>query len=109
MITHCTECQHEAQCVKNNEPCSWCNAPMKAIGDDYMSNSDGSLSTDEPLGGTMSIIESETDTQDDTEEAEDSMDLEQLSQLEQILLRETSIIDPDDVDLLMSVIIKEMT
>lgn len=47
MIVHCVECHHEAQCVTNDEPCAWCYAPMRAIGDDYMSASDGSLSTDE--------------------------------------------------------------
>lgn len=37
------------------------------------------------------------------------MTLEQLEQLQQILLRESSIITPDDVHLLMAVIVKEMT
>jgi hypothetical protein len=47
MTVHCTECHREAQTVKNNKPCAWCNAPMKAIGDCWMSKSDGSLSNEE--------------------------------------------------------------
>lgn len=51
MITHCEGCHHEGQAVKNNEPCPWCNAPMRAIGDCWMSKSDGSLSTEEKDDG----------------------------------------------------------
>ena len=47
MVVHCTECHHETAVLKNDQPCAWCEAPMKAIGDCYMSESDGSLSTDE--------------------------------------------------------------
>lgn len=49
MVVQCTNppCSHERQTVKNNEPCAWCLSPMKAIGDDYMSNNDESLSTEE--------------------------------------------------------------
>ena len=47
MVVHCTECHHETAVLKNDRPCAWCEAPMKAIGDCYMSESDGSLSTDE--------------------------------------------------------------
>jgi hypothetical protein len=53
MTVHCTNthCDHETQCMKNDEPCAWCNAPMKAIGDCWMSDSDGSLSTEEIQDG----------------------------------------------------------
>jgi Zn finger protein HypA/HybF involved in hydrogenase expression len=47
MIVKCTKCDHETQLVKNNTGCDWCYAPMIAIGDCWMSKSDGSLSTDE--------------------------------------------------------------
>lgn len=47
MIIKCTECQHEAQTIKNDMACGWCLAPMKAIGDCWMSTNDSSLSTDE--------------------------------------------------------------
>ena len=47
MVVHCTGCHYETATVKNNEPCAWCKAPMRAIGDCYMSIGDGSLSTDE--------------------------------------------------------------
>ncbi len=47
MVVHCTECHHETAVLKNDEACAWCLAPMKAIGDCYMSKGDGSLSTDE--------------------------------------------------------------
>lgn len=47
MIVKCTRCTHEVQTLKNNMACSWCLGPMKAIGDCWMSTSDGSLSTDE--------------------------------------------------------------
>ena len=47
MVVHCTVCHHETAELKNNKPCAWCNAPMKAIGGCYMSESDDSLSTDE--------------------------------------------------------------
>lgn len=49
VIVKCTECQHEAQTIKNDMECGWCLAPMKAIGDCWMSVSDGSLSTDERI------------------------------------------------------------
>jgi hypothetical protein len=53
VTVHCTNthCDHETQCMKNNEPCAWCNAPMRAIGDCWMSDSDGSLSTEEKEHG----------------------------------------------------------
>ena len=57
MIVHCTVCHHETAVLKNNKPCAWCNAPMKAIGGCYMSESDGSLSTDEVKDGdTLEIV-----------------------------------------------------
>jgi hypothetical protein len=51
MVVHCTKCHHETQCVTNNKPCAWCGAPMRAIGGDYMSKSDGSLSNKEKQDG----------------------------------------------------------
>ena len=56
MIVHCTACHHETAALKNNEPCAWCNAPMKAIGDCYMSDNDGSLSTDEVKDVTSETV-----------------------------------------------------
>ena len=47
MIVVCVKCFHESQCVKNDQPCAWCYSPMKSIGDDYMSEADGSLSNEE--------------------------------------------------------------
>ena len=58
MVVHCTECHHETCELKNNKPCAWCSSPMRAIGDCYMSVSDGSLSTDEvEYGNTKVIVE----------------------------------------------------
>ena len=56
MVVHCTVCHHETAVLKNNKPCAWCSAPMKAIGDCYMSVSDGSLSTDEVKDENTKII-----------------------------------------------------
>ena len=56
MVGHCTICHHETARLKNDKPCAWCNAPMKAIGGCYMSESDGSLSTDEVKDGNSSEI-----------------------------------------------------
>ena len=49
VIVKCTKCPHEAQTKKNNKACGWCLAPMKSIGDCWMSVGDGSLSTDERI------------------------------------------------------------
>lgn len=56
MIALCTGrgCEHEAQVRVNDKPCAWCLSPMRAIGDCYMSKSDGSLSTDEVNSGERS-------------------------------------------------------
>ena len=44
MIVGCTSCHHEAQVVSNVDPCIECGAPMRSIGDDYMSDCDESIS-----------------------------------------------------------------
>ncbi len=53
MVVLCTNpvCGHERPTRINNEPCPWCLAPMRAIGDDMMSKNDDSLSTEDRSNG----------------------------------------------------------
>ena len=46
MIVKCTKCHHEAATRKNDKKCEWCDSPMEPIGDDYISNKDGSPADD---------------------------------------------------------------
>ena len=57
MIVHCTACHYETAVLHNNKPCAWCEAPMKGIGDCYMSKNDRSLSTDEVKNEILESIE----------------------------------------------------
>lgn len=45
MIAHCVDCHHEDQRVNNEDPCGWCGGAMQSIGDDYISDADGSITS----------------------------------------------------------------
>ena len=57
MRVACTACHHETQTVKNNKPCDWCDAPMEALIGDYMSETDGSRSTDEHSPAMLTALD----------------------------------------------------